>query len=84
MPMSPDPASNEPSAAEAQLLADCYALLLANIRQNRARRLAQSVPSSIASRPTDRGVGLRLDDAESPVGEARGQAPFVVEQNAEG
>ncbi len=59
MPQSSDPASNLPSAGEAQLLAECYALLLANIRQNRARRLAQSAPKPVASEPASRGANLR-------------------------
>ena len=59
MPQSSDPASNLPSAGEAQLLADCYALLLANIRQNRARRLAQSAPKLVASEPASQGTDLR-------------------------
>src|SRR3989304_3442719 len=59
MPQSSDPASNLPSAGEAQLLAESYALLLANIRQNRARRLAQSAPKPVASEPASRGANLR-------------------------
>jgi len=43
------PASIELSPAEVQLLGELYAVLLANIRQNRARRLAQSSPGSTTS-----------------------------------
>lgn len=38
------PAPRQPSPEEVQLLAELYALLLSNIRQNRARRLAQNAP----------------------------------------
>ena len=51
--------------AEAKLLADCYDLLLADIRRNRARRLAQQ---DEALMPTDGGEASQAVDGMSDDG----------------
>lgn len=47
MSLSPDPTSTQPASPEVQLLAECYAVLLADIRRNRAKRLAQSASKAV-------------------------------------
>lgn len=72
MPISPDPAFSLPATTEAKLLADCYALLLANIRQNRARRLAQSTPDSTVLESVSQVTSLRLGGVDLPIVETPG------------
>lgn len=63
------------------MLADCYALLLANIRQNRARRLAQNTANPIAPESANESTELLTGLDSSPLGrdEAHGQTTIEPE-----